>query len=437
MSNKNCAEKKILTKPSDEKVVSIMLTPKSGKGVSKFEALLIFVFLVLILMWVASSQNKNRKTLLDGGMSANPDKVDFSQDIRNIFWGLNGVITMVSFFLLPKKNINFRGMSYMYRVMQALAITYAINMLVWALMTPELLTKFLHILDPSLANANYEERDFSIDCRLYTPENPNSNFANLKDTVDIFVTGHLVGWLVKSFIFRNNIMAWTMSILFEIHEISLKHWLPNFNECWWDHLLLDLFGMNLLGLLLGTWIMKKYNIEKFHWFWDPTDDSEKLSYFKRFFYSFTAVGDYVSNHKWHFLARPKSFLAVTWVILLASVTDLNWFFMKNALNLAPGQIFMGLRVWIVGFYSIIVIYDFHKWVKRTGKKRRMSFNMILGHGLLFLESVVFWRNKRPGFFDEVTPYKIKLFWMGVCGLFMFGLYSSYCFGKTKFLKQIN
>ena len=423
----NPSESLPLKKPSDETIASIMLTPKTGRGVSKLEALIIFVILALVL-WKVTSNHSSQTMLIEN---------KFSNDIRSIFWGINAVITALSFFLLPKKQIKFRGMTFMYRFLQALAITYSINMLLWALMSPEMLKSFLNILDPSLANSTYEERDFSIDCRLYTPENPSSNFANLRETIDVFVSGHLVGWFVKSLIFRNNIMAWTMSILFEIHEISLKHWLPNFNECWWDHLFLDLFGMNLLGLLLGTYIMSKYSIERYHWFFDPTDDSEKLSYFKRFIYSFTAVGDYVSNHKWHFLARPKSFLAVSWVILLASVTDLNWFFLKNALNLAPGQIFMAMRVWIVGLYSIIVIYDFHKWVKRTGKKRRMSFNMVLGHTLLFLEAVVFWKNKRPGFFNEVTPFKIKVFWSGIVGLFFFGLYSSYCFGKTKFLKQVH
>ena len=425
-----------LKKPSDETIASIMLTPKAGRGVSKLEALLILVILTIVLLKVSSNQSQRQKLFFDKGLN-DPSHYDTSQDIRNIFWGINALITSLSFFLLPKKHINFRGMSFMYRLLQALALTYTLNILLWALMSPEMLSSFIKILDPSLANSTYQERDFSIDCRLYTPENPESNFANLRDTIDVFVSGHLVGWLVKSLIFRNNIMAWTMSILFEIHEFSLKHWLPNFNECWWDHLFLDLFGMNLLGLLLGTYIMSKYSIKQYHWFFDPTDDSEKLPYFRRFFYSFTAVGDYVSNHKWHFLARPKSFLAVSWVVLLASVTDLNWFFLKNALNLAPSQIFMGIRMWIVGFYSVIVMYDFHKWVKRTGKKRRMSFNMVLGHSLLFLEAIVFWKNKRPGFFDEVTPFKIKVFWGGLTGIFFFGLYCSYCFGKTKFLKQMN
>lgn len=54
-------------------------------------------------------------------------------------------------------------------------------------------------------------------------------------------------------------MTWIISILFEIVELSLRHWIPNFYECWWDSLLLDLFGCNLIGILIGTWILKKVN----------------------------------------------------------------------------------------------------------------------------------------------------------------------------------
>ena len=37
------------------------------------------------------------------------------------------------------------------------------------------------------------------------------------------------------------------SILFELIEFTFDNWLPNFAECWWDHLLLDVLGCNLLG----------------------------------------------------------------------------------------------------------------------------------------------------------------------------------------------
>ena len=76
-------------------------------------------------------------------------------------------------------------------------------------------------MDPALAE-EIKGRNYSIDCRLYTPENPNSNFANIVGTIDVFVTAHFVGWLVKTLIYRNSIIIWTLSIGFEILEISLK-----------------------------------------------------------------------------------------------------------------------------------------------------------------------------------------------------------------------
>ena len=412
---------------------NLKMTKKTFYGINKLEAI-ILLFLILIGFYYINTVQRNNEINFAEMSNLDNNANKWETDFRFVFWMFNAFVLFISFFLLPKKKINIFGISFMYKLLQSLAIVYALNMLVWALMTPEMLKSFLNILDPKLKNQNYEERNFSMDCRLYTPENPKSKFANLTETIDIFVLGHLVGWLVKSLIFRNNIMAWTMSILFEIHEISLKHWLPNFNECWWDHLLLDLFGMNLLGILLGNLIQRKLKLEKFHWFFDPTDKSEKLSYFSRFCYSFSHVKEYVQNHKWHFLARPKCFLAVTYMLLLGSVVDLNWFFLKNALGLNPGQIFMALRIWIVGWFSLIVTYDFHKWIKRTGKKRRISVNVILGHLILLLEAIIFWKNKRQDFFDTETPLKIKAFWGFVSVLFLFGLYTSFKYGNQKFIK---
>ena len=411
--------------PSKETIVSISRSTR--RGMTKFEAVIlciIFSAVIYLSPWT------------DLASESEPTQEAKHDKLRRIFWSFNLLLLCFAFFALPKKKISTPGMGVMYRLVQASAIVYGLNMLVWALMDASMLKEYINVLDPGLKDIVYEERDFSIDCRLYTPENPDSKFANLASTIDFFVLGHLVGWMVKSMIYRNNILAWTMSILFEFQELSLKHWLPNFNECWWDHILLDLLGMNLLGILLGNWIMNKLRMPKFHWFFDPTDESEKMGYFQRFIYSFTSVKDYVSSHKWHFLARPRCFLAVTWVILLSSATDLSWFFLKSALNLPPKQVFMGIRVWVVGLFSLIVIQDFHKWVKRSGKQRLITFNVALGHGLLFLEIVTFWKNKPDNFFDNPTPFKVRVFWGGVVALFFFGLYTAQCYSKKKFLKNV-
>jgi hypothetical protein len=38
-------------------------------------------------------------------------------------------------------------------------------------------------------------------------------------------------------------------------EQTFKHYLPNFNECWWDSWLLDVAICNAIGIVTGTHIL--------------------------------------------------------------------------------------------------------------------------------------------------------------------------------------
>lgn len=53
--------------------------------------------------------------------------------------------------------------------------------------------------------------------------------------MDGFVTTHFFGWWLKTLIIRDYWLCNVMSVGFELLEYSLQHQLPNFNECWWDH----------------------------------------------------------------------------------------------------------------------------------------------------------------------------------------------------------
>jgi len=97
------------------------------------------------------------------------------------------------------------------------------------------------------------EKNYAEDCRVFTPENPVSFFFNIYDAIDIHFYAHLFGWWFKMLIIRDVKMAWICSISFELMEITFRHWLPNFYECWWDHLFFDLFGCNWLGIILGSY----------------------------------------------------------------------------------------------------------------------------------------------------------------------------------------
>ena len=53
--------------------------------------------------------------------------------------------------------------------------------------------------------------------------------------MDPFVPTHFFGWWLKTLILRDVWLCWVISVLFEVMEYTLEHQLPNFSECWWDH----------------------------------------------------------------------------------------------------------------------------------------------------------------------------------------------------------
>lgn len=110
------------------------------------------------------------------------------------------------------------------------------------------------------------EKSYADNCAVYTPDHPESYFFNIKDALyDIHFIAHLFGWWFKMMIIRDVKVCWICSIMFEVLEISYRHWLPNFYECWWDHFFLDMFGCNALGIALGAWSCNYLYVSRLNW----------------------------------------------------------------------------------------------------------------------------------------------------------------------------
>ena len=131
--------------------------------------------------------------------------------------------------------IKLRPFPAFWRGLLGVLLCYASFMtLVLALPANEARTIF-KLFDSNLGKP-LDERSYADDCRVYTPENPESNFLNIKEAVfDVHFVAHLAGWWFKMLIIRDYYCAWIISASFELVEISLRHMLPNFWECWWDH----------------------------------------------------------------------------------------------------------------------------------------------------------------------------------------------------------
>lgn len=57
---------------------------------------------------------------------------------------------------------------------------------------------------------------------------------------------HALGWWGKMVMFRHWGVCWILSLAFEAMECSLQFIIPEFKECWWDSLLIDLLGASFL-----------------------------------------------------------------------------------------------------------------------------------------------------------------------------------------------
>ena len=146
------------------------------------------------------------------------------------------------------------------------------------------------------------EKDYGDVCQVYNPEHPSGNaFYNVIDRLDIFVIAHSLGWFVKALILRDLQVAWICSILFEIVELCFANLLPNFNECWWDSIILDVFGCNLVGIHGADLVLSAFGIQKF--------DFMKKSLKKSMNYLFCSI----------------------LMVLLITLIDLNFFFLKFVL----------------------------------------------------------------------------------------------------------
>lgn len=122
-----------------------------------------------------------------------------------------------------------------WRVIMGLLLGYSMFMTLVLLLPIDEARKLFKIFHPSLGN-KMPERGYADDCRVFTPENPVSSMFNIYDAVfDIHFIAHLAGWWAKMMIIRDTKIAWIISGSFELIEISFRHWLPNFWECWWDH----------------------------------------------------------------------------------------------------------------------------------------------------------------------------------------------------------
>ncbi|CRH00690.1 phosphatidylserine synthase, putative [Plasmodium relictum] len=184
-------------------------------------------------------------------------------------------------------------------------------------------------------------------------DNCNS-LNNITDKLDIFVIAHLLGWFIKGFAMRNFFLLNLNSVLFELLELKFQHLLPNFYECWWDHVILDVLGCNLIGIVSSILIMRYFNIPLYDW---KIPDKIKL---KKKNLIFPAL-DRICRKMFK---NSASLLLLIFYSVMVNIIDLNIFFLKAELNLHPTNYMIFFRTALVVLISVKASVELHNCISK-------------------------------------------------------------------------
>ena len=287
----------------------------------------------------------------------------------NVKWGL---ACMAFVFLLYcmlhfRDSLLVRPHPALWRIVSGAAILYLMILIFTLTQRVDDIRSWLRYVHPDLGQP-LAERSYGEDCRILTFDREDGDiFFNLKETfVDEFILAHLIGWFGKALILRDRTMCWIISISFELMEISFQHWLPNFRECWWDHVIVDIFLCNLIGMHLGLWFNHVLEVKSYNWTgWsDLTTRRSKAKRLIRQFLPFSWT-----KYEWDMFASYKRFFCVNMVPIAASIIELNAFFLKYVLWIPPTNNLNIYRLCLIFMLSIPTSREFYQYVTDPQTKR--------------------------------------------------------------------
>ena len=342
----------------------------------------------------------------------------------------SGILAMAGGFLLFAA-LHFRDSFFtrphpvVWRIVLGTSVLYTMLLTFVMYQSRANVRSWLRYLDPALG-VPLEERSYAERCDLFTPDHPTSSMANFRGAVlDEFILAHFLGWFAKALFIRDMRLLWGISISFEIIELSMQHWLPNFAECWWDHIVLDILVCNGMGIFLGNRVLRFFEAKEYEWvsFWETPSVKGKV---KR------AVGQLGpaewTSFKWSPTKDYRHFCGAMFLIFMVNMIDLNAFFLKDFLWLKPSH-FVNVTRLVVWFFSACpAVREYYQFVVDP-RQKRLGTQAWVCLANFALEIVIIVKFSEGKYLEPCPPV---IFWSWTIGTIAF-----IAFWTHFFVKQAN
>lgn len=216
-------------------------------------------------------------------------------------------------------------------------------------------------IDPSMKNYTIDmEKEYGQNCWDITFDRIWSHF-------DWFAFGHYWGWGMKALLLRHYGICWSISIMWELTEMSFGYLLPNFYECWWDNMVLDVLLCNGLGIFTGMQVCKWFEMREHHWE-SIRNIKTKKGKIKRALLQFTPES--FNSTRW---LDPECswmrFVAIFQLVLAFQLVELNTFFVKHFFPMPAEHPICVVRILLQGLMSAPAIRQYYSYVTDKNCKR--------------------------------------------------------------------
>ncbi|XP_067001534.2 phosphatidylserine synthase isoform X1 [Anabrus simplex] len=323
------------------------------------------------------------------------------QNIQDNIWA--GICCVIFFFLiisvLAFPNGPFtRPHPAVWRMVFGMSVLYLMALLFLLFQNYRTVKDILLWMDPSLKDFHIDmEKEYGVNCSDITVERVWSH-------VDVFAWGHFLGWTFKAILVRHLGILWAISIMWEFTEIAFAHLLPNFVECWWDALILDVLLCNGLGIWVGLKICKYLEMREYKWvsIRDIHSTSGKI---KRAVLQFTP-GSWTHVRWLDPTCTYMRFFALCQMVIFWQVSELNTFFLKHIFEMPPSHPIVVVRLILIGVFVAPSVRQYYSYVTDTQCKRVGTQCWVYG-AIMVTEAILCIKNGKE-LFEQTQAINIIL-----------------------------
>ncbi|XP_049852706.1 phosphatidylserine synthase isoform X1 [Schistocerca gregaria] len=325
------------------------------------------------------------------------DEQDMQNNIRA------GILCVIFFFLiisvLAFPNGPFtRPHPAVWRMVFGMSVLYLLALLFILFQSYKTVKSIILWIDPSLKDFHIDmDKEYGVNCTDVTVERIWSH-------IDVFAVGHYFGWMFKAILVRHLGILWAISVMWEFTEIAFAHLLPNFIECWWDALILDVLVCNGLGIWCGLKICKYLEMREYKWvsIRDIRTTSGKI---KRAVLQFTP-GSWMQVRWLDPSCTYMRFFALCQLVIFWQVSELNTFFLKHIFEMPPSHPIVVIRLVLIGVFVAPSVRQYYSYVTNPLCKRVGTQCWVYG-AIMVTEAILCIKNGKE-LFERTQAFNIVL-----------------------------